>query len=155
MHNQPPPSTIRSDTVAANFTWMLLWPTLKESPTPTERAHFTAFHTLHHGTAPTAADRKEFRDVSIHPNQLQHYANEAETWKREMTLMAWCGGVYDNTHLYMRVQTGSALACSYSRKEMLRWLPKVVVGATFRKSYRYGGSFVCRTVSYKRRTTVL
>ena len=117
---------------------MMLWPTTGDAKNAEEVARVKAFHTFHHGMVPTKDDVSTFGPGAVvREQQLNHYLKKQKMMNKELSVMAWCGGLYENSDLYAYVREGSTTACSYTPKQMNRWLPKVLVGATFRTAYRY------------------
>ena len=114
----------------------MLWPTASDTDTDADKAKLKAFHLFHHGTKPTEQEKLLSPEPVIRSLQLKHYSDTKAMWEKELVLMAWCGALYDNRELFFHVRRGSTDACAYTRRQMARWLPKVIVGATFRKSYR-------------------
>ena len=113
--------------VAVACTWLLVWP-YPTTEVDTGVSKWTRFHLACHGSrvGKTLGD-----EVRLLPRQRKHFGDPQLLWERELSHLAWCGGLYADTDTYARLlqERGGTAAMS-------EYLPLVSVGLSWKDSFR-------------------
>jgi hypothetical protein len=117
-----------------------MWPMPIPDQEETE-AKFLQFHSDTHGCVLGSSKT----DTHLRPDQEAHYRDVIGLWRRELTHMAWCGGVYLSQERFEdlaneRLDATERLQNKRSgRKDMYptmrMYLPKLQVGLCWKKSF--------------------